>query len=397
MVIQTLRVRLALFLTLFLWAGASVAQIAIAPDVTTVSRTLLGDMRLEIGLSAKTTYRVSHRASPPRIIVDLKDADLADLPLLQSPSIVKMTAGRFSEGWSRIILELTRPLIVQSAGYQTGGQGTVLDLYFKRGNDSDLASQISTERPMLADAAVQIPETASNKVLVALDPGHGGIDPGAIRDGVAEKNIALDFGLEVAALLRGTGRYDVILTRSDDHFVALSRRVRIAQKAKADIFISLHANTVTRGNASGATMYVLSDVASDPASAALAELENRADFVAGFDADAPQDDIASVLISLSRGATGARSRMAAKALVDSFSASVGVIQSHPMRSANFRVLRAHDMPSVLVELGFLSNAGDRARMQSPVWRASAADALLNALDVWRNQDRRDVMLSGAGQ
>ncbi|SOH95586.1 N-acetylmuramoyl-L-alanine amidase [Monaibacterium marinum] len=223
--------------------------------------------------------------------------------------------------------------------------------------------------------------------LVVLDPGHGGIDPGAVREDISEKDIALAFGLELRDALIGSGRYDVQMTRSTDEFITLRDRVRFARDADAAVFVSLHANTVTRGNASGTAIYTLSDGASSAEAAALAELENRADTLGGVDLGVEDDDLALLLTDMAQRETNARSTMLARATVEAMRHAVGVIRTNPHRSAGFRVLKAPDIPSMLIELGFLSDATDRINMMSPRWRAHAAQGILAALDDWVERDR----------
>lgn len=377
--------------------GGAFSQVAIHGDDTRITRNFLGNLNLTIGLSEKTAYRVIHLENPQRIAVDLRNVALDGMPDLTSTAAHLSNSGRFTESWSRLIFALTRPQVLESASFQEAGAHVKLVLHFAKASDDEFASSARKSTGISQKRVQIVPAKTSGRLMVALDPGHGGIDPGATRDGIAEKDIALTFGLEVAALLQGTGRYDVFMTRSDDRFVSLSNRVFLAREVDADIFISLHANTVTKGNASGATMYVLSEKASDPEAAALAVLENKADTIAGWTQNEQNGDIVGVLKDMARNATAIRSRNAARALVSNFGSTVGVIQSRPLRSANFKVLRAHDMPSVLVELGFMTNAHDLKRMTSPAWRAQAADALLNALDTWKNSDGEKVMLTVSGQ
>jgi N-acetylmuramoyl-L-alanine amidase len=221
---------------------------------------------------------------------------------------------------------------------------------------------------------------------IAIDPGHGGVDPGAVRQGVMEKDIALQFSKELAEVIENLTDYDVVMTRDADVSVSLGDRVRIAREAQADIFLSIHTNTVTEGDAYGASVYTLSERASDASSAKLAELENRADVAVGLTGHVETDDVARVLVDLSRVDTNVRSRIFAAKLIENLHESVGVLRSKPHRSAGFRVLKAHDIPSVLLELGFISNARDLKNMQNNVWREQAARAVVAAIEGWVFED-----------
>jgi N-acetylmuramoyl-L-alanine amidase len=227
----------------------------------------------------------------------------------------------------------------------------------------------------------------TGKPLVLLDPGHGGIDPGALREGLSEKDIALTFAFDLAAALKATDAFDVAFTREEDIYLGLTERVALARSQRADVFLSLHANTVTEGVARGTALYTLSGAASDAASDALAARENAADLFRD-DRITATEDVARVLLDLARRETDGRSNALARDMVEALRETVGVIRSRPHRSAGFAVLKAPDIPSVLIELGFLSDAQDRANMMDPAWRARAADGIVAGLLEWRARDPR---------
>ena len=217
-------------------------------------------------------------------------------------------------------------------------------------------------------AGLRSSDMREGKVLVAIDPGHGGIDPGASREGVTEKDLALAFGLELRAALEASGRFEVVMTRESDVFVSLRDRVEMARSAGADVFLSLHLNTVAEGDVSGATVYALSETASDASAKALAEFENQSDTLAGLDNVGGEDQVALALIDMARRVTDARSAQLGTALVEGFGGTVGVTRNRPFWTADLRVLKAPDMPSLLLELGFLSG---RNRPAEPAVAAMA--------------------------
>ncbi len=229
-------------------------------------------------------------------------------------------------------------------------------------------------------------------IVVVLDPGHGGIDPGASRNGVDEAPLMLRFARELREVLLRTGRFDVVLTREADIFVPLERRQSIARAAGADVFISLHADALAEGQARGATVYTLSDTASDLASEKLAERHDRADLLAGLDLSAEDDRVAGILMDLARTETQPRSDALADYLVGALGAHVGPLYKRPRLSASFSVLKAPDIPSVLIELGFLSNPGDLENLLSEEWRARAATAIRDALLAWAVADAAEAAL-----
>uniref|UniRef100_UPI0018E46071 N-acetylmuramoyl-L-alanine amidase family protein n=1 Tax=Roseovarius salinarum TaxID=1981892 RepID=UPI0018E46071 len=221
---------------------------------------------------------------------------------------------------------------------------------------------------------------------VVLDAGHGGIDPGAERDGTTEKALMLTFARELREELLRAGGFEVIMTRDADRFVSLERRVAAAHRARADVFLSLHADALREGVAHGATVYTLSDSASDKASAKLAERHNRADMLAGIDLSGQDDVVADVLMDLARAETAPRADRLSRALVLGVKEGGLPLNSRPRRAAGFSVLKSPDIPSVLFEVGFMSSPRDLKNLRDPDWRARMAVALREALQAWRIAD-----------
>jgi N-acetylmuramoyl-L-alanine amidase len=226
---------------------------------------------------------------------------------------------------------------------------------------------------------------------VVLDPGHGGVDPGAERDGVREADLMLTFARELKEVLRRAGM-QVVMTRDADVFVPLETRITVARAAQADLLLSLHADALAEGRATGATVYTLSETASDTASAKLAERHDRADLLAGVDLTRHDDVIADVLMDLARLESTPRSDHLADAVVEGLRQSVGGLHKRPRLSAGFSVLKSPDIPSVLVELGFLSSDRDRARLTDPDWRRRAAEGIRDALQAWAVEDAAEAAL-----
>jgi N-acetylmuramoyl-L-alanine amidase len=217
--------------------------------------------------------------------------------------------------------------------------------------------------------------------LVMLDPGHGGIDNGtSAHSGENEKTIVLDFALALRDKLEKFGKYRVAMTRSDDRFVPLSERVRMARAQSAALFISIHADALAKeeGDARGAAVYTLSETASDTEAGRLADAENRADVIAGVDMSAEPDDVADILIDLAQRETKHFSVHFAKTLLRELKTSAR-LHKHPIKSAGFRVLKAPDVPSVLVELGYVTSRQDLKLLTSETWRARATDSIVQAV------------------
>ncbi|MBB5514763.1 N-acetylmuramoyl-L-alanine amidase [Rubricella aquisinus] len=338
---------------------------------------------LEMPVDQPVPFRVFTVDRPDRVIVDFDGLVLPEVT--GGGGVVSgLRAGWFTAGQSRLEITLARKARIVSAAMEDGQFRLIL-------TETDAAEFAETLNP--PEGWARLPTLTAEIAgddglpLVMLDPGHGGIDPGAVRDGISEKDIALTFGLELRDALLATGRYRVAMTREEDIYIGLRRRVDMARAAGADVFLSLHANTVTRGEARGAAVYSLSDDASDAATAALAALENQADLFVDVDLGAGDTEVARVLLDLARVETNARSGLLAGAMVETLRHSAGVIRTHPHRSAGFAVLKAPDIPSLLIELGFLSDAQDRLNMRSPIWRAKAIAGVIAGLDEWSERDR----------
>jgi N-acetylmuramoyl-L-alanine amidase len=225
---------------------------------------------------------------------------------------------------------------------------------------------------------------AQSKPVIVLDPGHGGVDVGAMgRQHAVEKSVVLDFAKALATRLRAGGQYKVVMTRDDDTFVPLGERVRIARRQGAALFVSIHADTLSGGGDSvqGATVYTVSDRASDAEAARVAESENKADAAAGVEAKEEAGDVNDILFDLTRRETRAYSHVFAHSLTQYWKVAAR-LNKNPSRSAGFVVLKAPDVPSVLLELGYLSNDQDAGQLTSPVWRDKAAEQVARAIDAF---------------
>jgi N-acetylmuramoyl-L-alanine amidase len=241
-----------------------------------------------------------------------------------------------------------------------------------------------TARADLPRAEAPTTKEGDTHPLVVLDPGHGGIDTGTKGPGgEEEKDIVLNFAQRLRDRIEKSGKYRVLLTRTDDTFVALADRVRIARDAGATLFVSIHADSLPHGegDAQGASIYTLSDTATDSEAARLAEKENRADVIAGVDLKSEPDDVAGILIDLAERETKSFSTQFAHKLAGEMKA-VTRMHKKPLKSAGFRVLRAPDVPSVLVELGYVSNRQDLQSLLSETWRSRTADSIAQAIETF---------------
>ncbi|WP_299661093.1 N-acetylmuramoyl-L-alanine amidase [uncultured Ruegeria sp.] len=354
-------------------------------------------VRVELGLSQGVPYRVFTLRDPYRMVLDFQEVDWTGLnreAFLQTNRISGIQYGAYVPGWSRLVLELGAPLAVESAELridESTGVG-VLSLHLKGTDFDSFAASAGAPRQPGWD----LPEPAvisqasrgdgSRPTRIMLDPGHGGIDPGAEVTGTDEKTLMLTFARELRELLLRSGGFEVVMTRDNDQFVSLERRIALAHRAGADVFISLHADSLSEGRAHGAAVYTLSDEASDVASLKLAERHDRGDLIAGIDLSGSDDQVADVLLDMARQETKPRTDALARALADGMTQQGGPMNSRPIRTASFSVLKAADIPSVLVELGFLSSPRDLKNIVNPEWRAAMAKGLAQGLDQWRQDD-----------
>jgi N-acetylmuramoyl-L-alanine amidase len=348
-------------------------------------------LELRLELSQPVPWRLRLLDGPPRLVIDAREVDWkgAEALAVVKPG-VSLRAGRFRPGWSRMVLELEGPFKVARAGMTTGEE-TRLEIVLEPTDPASFA--VEAARPDLPEWA--LPEAAElvaplpeggGPMVVVLDPGHGGIDPGAEREGTNEAALMLTFARELKEVLVRDGRFRVVMTREEDVFVPLETRTSIAREAGADLFLSLHADALAEGDAQGATVYTLAEEASDAASAALAERHDRDDLLAGVDLSEQDDVVAEVLMDMARTDTAPRTDRLAGAMVGAIKAAEIRMHRRPQQSGGFSVLKSPDIPSVLLELGFLSSDRDFKRLSDPAWRATLAEALLQALVTWSAED-----------
>jgi N-acetylmuramoyl-L-alanine amidase len=371
--------------------AATTDAIPVATDVR-----LGGDekqTRFVVDLSQKVDVAAFTLADPYRVVIDLPQVTFK-LPANAGEhgrGLVKaFRYGLIMQGGSRIVLDTKGPVRVDKAFALSAAEGQparlVLDLV-ATDRDSFLRNIAMQERNLRTSTAktVNVPEAAGDtRPLIVIDPGHGGIDSGTKSgSGQDEKDVVLAFGLMLRDKLEKTGKYRVAMTRSDDTFIPLDERVRFARARKASLFISIHADSIPRseGQAEGASVYTLSTHASDAEAARLAEVENKSDVIAGVDLSTEPNDVANILIDLAQRETKAFSLQFARDLVGEFKATTR-LHMHPLKSAGFIVLKAPDVPSVLVELGYMSTKDDLVHLMSADWRARTADSLAHAVDTF---------------
>lgn len=349
-------------------------------------------LSVTLQLSQPVPWRVRLADNPRRLIMDFREVDWSGIADMRRDSsrIADLRAGSFRPGWSRLVIELRAPMAVMTAEMATD-TGATVRLGLVPTTPADFERQAALPEPAewaLPQAATLPAPTPRGEgpLTVVLDPGHGGIDPGAERDGHTEAELMLTFARELKELLVRDGGFRVVMTRDDDIFVPLEARISVAHAAGADVFLSLHADALAEGEAVGATIYTLSEDASDEAARALAERHDRDDLLSGIDLTEQDDLVATVLMDMARTETQPRVDRLALALRQSISGAGLKMHRHPIQQAGFSVLKSPDVPSLLIELGFLSSASDLERLIDPEWRASMAAAIRDALRVWAAED-----------
>jgi N-acetylmuramoyl-L-alanine amidase len=377
------------------WAAGAPAALA-APDSFPLATDvrLGGDetqTRFVMDLSRKIDLHVFTLADPYRVVVDIPQITFR-LPSKAGETgrglIKAFRFGLVMPGGSRIVIDLGKPARVEKAFMVDPVEGAPARLVLELAatdREGFLRKVAFDQRFARAQASLPREQQSSSgdvRPLIVLDPGHGGIDTGTKGpNGQMEKDIVLDFAKRLREKVESLGKYRVLLTRSDDTFVPLAERVRFAREAGAALLLSIHADSLPRreGDAQGATVYTLSETATDPAAARLAEQENRADVIAGVDLKDQPDDVAGILIDLAQRETKTFSTQFAHKLVATIKRTAR-LHKEPLKSAGFRVLRAPDVPSVLVELGYVSNKEDLQSLLSDSWRDRTADAMTSAID-----------------
>lgn len=358
-----------------------------------------------LDLSRETPIKLEVLSDPPRLVVDFPGAGFASGLSLSSNRttgpVSAWRAGMFMLGQSRLVLDLSQPALVDHTDFvrQNGAVRLVLPVRkvaqarFDERAAEDRKQRLAIRAP---ESGVAPPRAANAKPLVMLDPGHGGIDSGALgARGEQEKEIVLATALAVKAALEADGRVDVAMTRDGDTFIPLGERVRMARSRGAALFVSLHADSLrAEKDVRGASIYTLGDRASDRLAAQAAEKENRADEAAGVEADdEAREGVEDILFDLARRETRLFSHVVAQEAAGAFKKH-NRLHKTPMRAAQFRVLKAPDVPSILIELGYLTNAEDIKLLGDTPERTALAKDLAKQLADFVATKRQAISAGG---
>jgi N-acetylmuramoyl-L-alanine amidase len=367
--------------------------------------------RFILDLDKTIQFRAFALADPYRVVVDLPQVTfrLAAGAGTAGRGLIKtFRYGLVMPGGSRIVFDLAGPAKIEKSYVldAANGQPPRLVLEFEAVDRTTFVQLLASEsrpdlRPAIgtsdavaspavvaaaiaeATGTAKAPEPPDNRPVVVIDPGHGGIDNGTQASGESEKNLVLGFALALRDRVEKAGKYRVVMTRTDDTFIPLADRVRIARNQSAALFVSIHADALPRrdGDARGATIYTLSEKASDAEAERLAELENKADAIGGVNLREEPTEVADILIDLAQRETRTFSNRFAR-LLKSEMKTTARMHKHPLKSAGFKVLKAPDVPSVLIELGYVSNKSDLEHLVSDNWRSRTVGSVAQAIDAF---------------
>jgi N-acetylmuramoyl-L-alanine amidase len=393
-------------------SSAAAANPAAASNVPVASFPIASDVRLAgdakqtrfvLDLDKAIEFRAFTLADPYRVVVDIPQVSF-QLPAGAGTAgrglIKAFRYGLVMPGGSRIVFDLTGPAKVAKAYVieASNGQPPRLVLELEEVDRTTFVQSLAADsrpelRPAIADASAAIPMAPAvapkpaapldSRPVVVIDPGHGGLDNGTQSGTENEKTLVLGFGLALRDRIEKSGKYRVVMTRTDDTFIPLADRVRIARNQSAALFVSIHADALPRheGDAQGATIYTLSDRGSDAEAERLAEAENKADAIGGVNLTEEPTEVADILIDLAQRETRTFSNRFARLLMGEMKTTARM-HKNPLKSAAFKVLKAPDIPSVLVELGYVSNKTDMENLLSDNWRSRTAGSMAQAIDAF---------------
>ncbi|KAA9008966.1 N-acetylmuramoyl-L-alanine amidase [Histidinibacterium aquaticum] len=390
--------RTLLTLCLLLWTGVAAAQdftaLARLDPAASGVRDAGEGLEIDLALSQPVPWRVFTLDEPRRLVLDFREVDWQGAgasDLLSGERAEGLRLGTYAPGWSRMVVDLAAPQEVAEAGMrtdaETGRARVRVTLAPTTAEAFAASSGAPDEAPLWQREAASVPSVSADDgvIVVAIDPGHGGVDPGAMAGGVSEADLMLQLSLELAEAVARAGMVPV-LTRAEDDFVPLGTRMSIAREAGADLLLSLHADALEGAQATGASIYTLAEAGQDRAAERLAERHGRGDLLGGLDLSGQDDRVAGVLMDLARLETAPEGERLAAALVEGLRGTGARLNSRPRREAVLAVLQAADFPSVLVEAGFLSNPEDRARLATPQGRGPIVSGIVRGIEAWAAEE-----------
>ena len=353
-----------------------------------------GGIEINLQLSQGVPYKIWMDRDPLSLIIDFNVLNFNGIDLEkinQSKNIKSIEIKELDTEWSRLSFHLADYWAIENTEMSISPQdnSASLSIFLKSISEGIFSL---TDKPNKDFSSNKISAIENNDFVVVLDPGHGGRDPGAEAGGYRESSLMLELAEAVKeSLIRNTD-FKVVLTRTEDKFLSLEDRITIASQSDANLFISLHADAVIEGEASGTTVYLLSDKATDKMSAQLASRHDRSEILRGVDLSGLDSQVASVLLDMARQETKPRSEAVASFILKVFKEKITELSSQPLRYAAFSVLKSPDIPSILIEAGFMSTSSDLQNLTTEKWRREFADSLTEAISRWHVRDKENKVL-----
>ncbi|MGB0812518.1 MAG: N-acetylmuramoyl-L-alanine amidase family protein [Paracoccaceae bacterium] len=353
-----------------------------------------GGIEINLQLSQGVPYKIWMDRDPLSLIIDFNVLNFNGIDLEkinQSKNIKSIEIKELDTEWSRLSFHLADYWAIENTEMSISPQdnSASLSIFLKSISEGIFSL---TDKPNKDFSSNKISAIENNDFVVVLDPGHGGRDPGAEAGGYRESSLMLELAEAVKeSLIRNTD-FKVVLTRTEDKFLSLEDRITIASQSDANLFISLHADAVIEGEASGTTVYLLSDKATDKMSAQLASRHDRSEILRGVDLSGLDSQVASVLLDMARQETKPRSEAVASFILKVFKEKITELSSQPLRYAAFSVLKSPDIPSILIEAGFMSTSSDLQNLTTKKWRREFADSLTEAISRWYVRDKENKVL-----
>ena len=353
-----------------------------------------GGIEINLQLSQGVPYKIWMDRDPLSLIIDFNVLNFNGIDLEKinhSKNIKSIEIKELDTEWSRLSFHLADYWAIENTEMSISPQdnSASLSIFLKSISEGIFSL---TDKPNKDFSSNKISAIENNDFVVVLDPGHGGRDPGAEAGGYRESSLMLELAEAVKeSLIRNTD-FKVVLTRTEDKFLSLEDRITIASQSDANLFISLHADAVIEGEASGTTVYLLSDKATDKMSAQLASRHDRSEILRGVDLSGLDSQVASVLLDMARQETKPRSEAVASFILKVFKEKITELSSQPLRYAAFSVLKSPDIPSILIEAGFMSTSSDLQNLTTKKWRREFADSLTEAISRWYVRDKENKVL-----
>ena len=385
------------FLVLAVPASSEVSSARLLHENSFAKDRFFGGLEINLSLSQGVPYKISFLEDPISLIIDFNIVSFDEIDpqkLNHSKNIKFIKFEELDSKWSRLSIQFEDFWNIENTEMRIdpNDSSAIISILLKPVSEDVFKSENVNSKNFLKSENSEQKEKSSvignKEFVVVLDPGHGGKDPGAEASGYRESNLMLELAAAVKESLIRNTKFKVVLTRTDDIFLSLEDRITIAAKSGADLFISLHADAVIEGEASGTTVYLLSENATDKMSAQLASRHDRSEILRDVDLSGIDSQVASVLIDMARQETKPRNEAVASFILQVFKEKITELSSQPLRYAAFSVLKSPDIPSILIEAGFMSTSSDLQNLITPQWRLEFADALSEAISRWQIKDKQ---------